>query len=51
MSAVAEAIVTMRHDLLMTIGIALSHPATVFGYIWLRDNLNIIDVLNVHQVN
>jgi len=46
MSAVAEAIATARHDLLVTIGIAPSHPAMVFGYIQLGDNPNISDAPN-----
>jgi len=38
MSAVAAAIATVKHDLLVTIGIAPSHPAKGFWYIWLGYN-------------
>lgn len=51
MSAVAEAVATARHDLLVTIGIAPSHPATGFGYIRLGENLNIDDAPNARLVS
>lgn len=51
MSAVAEAVATARHDLLVTIGIAPSHPATGFGYIRLGESLNIGDAPNARLVS
>ncbi|KAF8575445.1 mannose-1-phosphate guanylyltransferase [Ramaria rubella] len=51
MSAVAEAVATARHDLLVTIGIAPSHPATGFGYIRLGESLEIEDAPNARVVS
>jgi mannose-1-phosphate guanylyltransferase len=51
MSAVAEAVATARHDYVVTIGIAPSHPATGFGYIRLGDRLDIPDAPNARIVS
>lgn len=51
LSAVAEAVVTARHNHLVTIGIAPSHPATGFGYIRLGDSLEIPDAPNARIVS
>jgi len=51
MSAVAEAVATARHNLLVTIGIAPSHPATGFGYIRLGEKLDIADAPNARIVS
>lgn len=50
LSAVAEAVITARRDLLVTIGIAPSHPETGFGYIRLGDSLDIQDAPNARLV-
>lgn len=50
LSAVREAAITAKEGLLVTIGIAPSHPATGFGYIRLGENLNIQGAPNAAKV-
>ncbi|KAG8934474.1 hypothetical protein FRC01_002542 [Tulasnella sp. 417] len=50
LSAVTEAAVTAKKNLLVTIGIAPSHPATGFGYIRLGDRLGIEGAPNACRV-
>lgn len=50
LSAVREAAVTAKQDLIVTIGIAPSHPATGFGYIRLGENLNVQGAPNACKV-
>ena len=51
LSAVAEAVGVARHDYLVTIGIAPSHPATGFGYIRLGESLNLKEAPNARRVS
>jgi mannose-1-phosphate guanylyltransferase len=51
LSAVAEAVETARHNLLVTIGIAPSYPATGFGYIRLGESLKLPDAPNARRVS
>ncbi|KAJ7782841.1 nucleotide-diphospho-sugar transferase [Mycena metata] len=51
LSAVAEAVEVARHDYLVTIGIAPSHPSTGFGYVRLGDKLNIREAPNARLVS
>ncbi|KAG9018684.1 hypothetical protein FRB90_010600 [Tulasnella sp. 427] len=51
LSAVTEAAVTAKQNLLVTIGIAPSHPATGFGYIRLGDRLAIEGAPNACRVS
>jgi mannose-1-phosphate guanylyltransferase len=51
LSAVAEAVETAKHDHLVTIGIAPSHPATGFGYIRLGEKLGLDSAPNARQVS
>ncbi|KAG8944930.1 hypothetical protein FRC03_001869 [Tulasnella sp. 419] len=50
LSAVTEAAAVARHGLLVTIGIAPSHPATGFGYVRLGERLRIPDAPNACKV-
>ncbi|EIN12073.1 mannose-1-phosphate guanylyltransferase [Punctularia strigosozonata HHB-11173 SS5] len=50
LSAVTEAVEVARHDYLVTIGIAPSHPSTGFGYIQLGDKLGGNDTPNARLV-
>jgi len=51
LSAVTEAVATARHDYLVTIGIAPSHPATGFGYIRLGEFLGLKEAPNARRVS
>lgn len=51
LSAVTEAAVTAKKNLLVTIGIAPSHPATGFGYIRLGEKLSIDGAPNACRVS
>lgn len=50
-SAVTEATITAKQNLLVTIGIAPSHPATGFGYIRLGEKLDIPGAPNACRVS
>lgn len=50
-AAVAEAVEVAKHDYLVTIGIAPSHPATGFGYVRLGDKLGLTDAPNARLVS
>lgn len=51
LSAVAEAVAVAKQDLLVTIGIAPSHPSTGFGYIRLGDKINLREAPNARIVS
>ncbi|KAF8758717.1 Nucleotidyl transferase [Rhizoctonia solani] len=51
MAAVTEAVATARHDYLVTIGIAPSHPSTGFGYVRLGRQLNLPGIPNSRIVS
>ena len=51
LSSVKEAAITAQRNLLVTIGIAPSHPATGFGYIRLGEKLNIPGAPNACRVS
>ncbi|KAF7298122.1 NTP-transferase domain-containing protein [Mycena chlorophos] len=51
LSAVAEAVEVARHNYLVTIGIAPSHPSTGFGYIRLGDKLGLKEAPNSRLVS
>lgn len=51
MGAVTEAVAAARHDYLVTIGIAPSHPSTGFGYVRLGRQLNIPELPNTRIVS
>ncbi|KAH7341021.1 mannose-1-phosphate guanylyltransferase [Rhizoctonia solani] len=51
MAAVTEAVATARHDYLVTIGIAPSHPSTGFGYVRLGRQLNLPGIPNSRLVS
>jgi mannose-1-phosphate guanylyltransferase len=51
MGAVTEAVAAARHDYLVTIGIAPSHPSTGFGYVRLGRQLNIPGLPNTRIVS
>jgi mannose-1-phosphate guanylyltransferase len=51
LTAVTEAVATARHDYLVTIGIAPSHPATGFGYIRLGEFLGLKEAPNARRVS
>ncbi|KAG9081883.1 hypothetical protein FS749_007314 [Ceratobasidium sp. UAMH 11750] len=50
-AAVTEAVAAARHDYLVTIGIAPSHPSTGFGYVRLGRQLNIPGLPNTRIVS
>jgi len=50
LTAVTEAVAVARHDYLVTIGIAPSHPATGFGYIRLGESLDLKEAPNARRV-
>ncbi|KAF7315248.1 NTP-transferase domain-containing protein [Mycena indigotica] len=51
LSAIAEAVEVARHNYLVTIGIAPSHPSTGFGYIRLGDKLRLSEAPNARLVS
>ncbi|KZS93389.1 mannose-1-phosphate guanylyltransferase [Sistotremastrum niveocremeum HHB9708] len=51
LSAVSEAVTTAKEGLLVTIGIAPSHPATGFGYIRLGEKLGLEAAPNARKVS